>query len=95
MQAFADALLVIPKVIAENSGYDVQEALIMLLDHQKNKKVHVGLDTDEMQVIAPEVNGILDNYCVKKQFLNIAPILASQLLLVDEIMRAGINMKRE
>lgn len=35
-----------------------------------------------------------DNYIVKKQFLNIAPVLAQQLLLVDEVMRAGKAMKR-
>lgn len=67
----------------------------MLLDYNKNQKVHVGLDLDEMKVMVPEMNSIIDNYCVKKQFLNIAPTLAQQLLLVDEIMRAGINMKKE
>lgn len=76
VQAFADALLVIPKVLAENSGYDVQEAMIMLLDYQKKNSVYVGLNTDEMEVMVPDMMGILDNYCVKKQFLNIAPILA-------------------
>lgn len=35
---------------------------------------------------------IYDNYCAKKQWLNLAPTLAQQLLLVDEIMRAGKGM---
>jgi T-complex protein 1 subunit zeta len=39
------------------------------------------------------VSGIWDNYIVKRQFLNIAPVLAQQLLLVDEVMRAGKNMR--
>lgn len=39
------------------------------------------------------VSNIYDNYIVKKQFLNIAPVLAEQLLLVDEVMRAGKNMR--
>lgn len=30
VQAFADALLVIPKTLAQNGGYDVQEALVNL-----------------------------------------------------------------
>jgi len=38
--------------------------------------------------------GIWDNYIVKKQFLNIAPVLTQQLLLVDEVIRAGKNMRR-
>jgi len=41
-----------------------------------------------------EITRIWDNYCVKRQFLNIAPILVQQLLLVDEVIRAGRNMKR-
>lgn len=48
----------------------------MLLDYQKKNSVYVGLNTDEMEVMVPDMMGILDNYCVKKQFLNIAPILA-------------------
>lgn len=38
----------------------------MLLDYNKNNKLHIGLDLDEMNVIDPEMNSILDNYCVKK-----------------------------
>ena len=30
MQAFADALLVIPKILAQNSGYDPQETIVKL-----------------------------------------------------------------
>ena len=40
------------------------------------------------------VSHIYDNYIVKKQFLNIAPVLAQQLLLVDEVMRAGKQMRK-
>lgn len=31
VQAFADALLIIPKTLAQNGGYDVQEALVNLM----------------------------------------------------------------
>ena len=30
LQAFADALLVIPKILAQNSGYDPQETIVKL-----------------------------------------------------------------
>ena len=36
--------------------------------------------------------GVYDNYVAKKQWLHIAPTLAQQLLLVDEVMRAGKQM---
>lgn len=85
VQAFAEALLIIPKVLAENSGYDVQDAIIELIDTYKAKKMAVGLNVEEFGTIPPEFLTIYDNYCVKKQFLNIAPTLAQQLLLVDEV----------
>merc|ERR1712080_361096 len=35
--------------------------------------------------------GIYDNYRVKKQMVNSCTVIASNLLLVDEIMRAGMS----
>ena len=46
------------------------------------------------EALPAAVSNVWDNYMVKRQFLNIAPVLAQQLLLVDEVMRAGKNMKR-
>jgi len=100
VQAFADALLIIPKVLAENSGFDVQETVLRLIAAYKERntekdsvKVNVGIDIlKEDSIINPETQGIFDNYIVKKQFLNIAPLLAEQLLLVDEVMKAGKKM---
>ena len=45
VQAFADALLVIPKLLAENSGFDVQDTLIkMQNEHTKSGGKLVGLE---------------------------------------------------
>ena len=52
----------------------------------------VGLDVDTGEPMIPEQNGIWDNYIVKRQFLHLSTVLASQLLLVDEVIRAGKNM---
>lgn len=92
IQAFAEALLVIPKTLAENSGYDIQEAIILLGDEYQKSKVAVGLNLQTLGSVSPLREQIFDNYCAKKQWLNLAPTLAQQLLLVDEIMRAGKGM---
>jgi T-complex protein 1 subunit zeta len=91
-QAFAESLLVIPKVLAENSGYDVQDSIIMMMDEYKKTGVLVGLNLYEFQVLVPEKMGIFDNYAVKKCFLTLTTTLAEQLLLCDEILRAGKQM---
>ncbi len=61
-------------------------------DEYNKSKVAVGLNLQTLGTISPIKEQIYDNYCAKKQWLNIAPTLAQQLLLVDEIMRAGKGM---
>lgn len=78
--------------MAENSGYDIQEAIILLKDEYQKNKVAVGLNVNSLGVVSPIKEQIYDNFCAKKNWLHIAPTLAQQLLLVDEIMRAGKGM---
>jgi len=93
-EAFAESLLIIPKTLASNSGFDVQDSIIQLVAAYKKEKVPVGIDVLQTdKYISPETQGIYDNYCVKKQWLNVAPLLAEQLLLVDEVMKAGKRMQ--
>jgi len=53
VEAFARSLLIIPKVLAENSGYDMQDAILLLLDEAKTSKTPVGLNVVELGVIDP------------------------------------------
>ena len=93
VQAFAEALLIVPKTLAENSGFDSMDAIITLQgEHDKGNVV--GLDVNTGEALFPALAGIYDNYAVKRQLLNSAPVIATQLLLVDEVMRAGRNMSR-
>lgn len=95
--AYADALLVVPKTLAENSGLDVQDALIQMQDALRDNggAAPVGLDLVTGEPMAPDQEGIWDNYRVKRQFLHLSTVLATQLLLVDEVMRAGMQMGKQ
>lgn len=93
VEAFAQALMGIPKILAENAGFDAQEVAIAL-QHEQDKGSVVGLDLATGEPGDVAMMGVYDNYCVKKQILMSAPVIASQLLLVDEVMRAGMNMRR-
>lgn len=95
VQAFADSIVCIPKVLAENSGFDSQDILLDLIDEYKKNKVPVGVNVIEQGIISPDVQGIYDNAVVKKQFLNLAPTLAQQLVLCDEILKAGKQMGKK
>lgn len=88
--AFAEAMLVIPKAICENSGVDAQDAILACAKKFRDDKKLIGVDiNDEGKPLNAYDTGIIDNYCVKKAFLNIGPVLAQQFLMVDEIIRAG------
>ena len=69
VQAFADGLLVIPKTLARNSGFDAQDTIVKLQEESQVTGEHVGLDVSTGEAILPADEGILDNYCVKRQLL--------------------------
>lgn len=70
VQAFADALLVIPKTLARNSGFDPQETMVTLQQEYAESKTPVGVDLSSGEALIPADAGIWDNYRVKRQLLN-------------------------
>jgi len=88
VQAYADALLIIPKTLAANAGFDVLDVIVALQDEQAGGNV-VGLDIQSGEPIDPTVAGIWDNYRVKRQMLHSCSVIAVNLLSTDEILRAG------
>jgi T-complex protein 1 subunit zeta len=96
VEAFANAMLVVPKTLAENSGLDVQESIIKIEEEQERTDGEpVGLDLNSGETFLPAALGIWDSYTVKKQILNLSTVLATQLLLVDEVMKAGKAMGKQ
>ena len=92
VQAFADALLIVPKTLALNSGLDIQETLIAVQSEHESSGLIVGIDVETGDAIDPMAEGIVDNYRVKKQAIHLSEVIASQLLLVDEVIKAGRKM---
>lgn len=89
--AYAEAFLVIPKVLAQNSGYDAQEVIVKLQEEDRLNADPIGIDLSTGEPMNPKDAGVFDNYNVKKQIVNSCTVIASNLLLVDEIMRAGMS----
>ena len=88
VQAFADALLVVPKTLAVNAGLDVQDAIVGLQDEAAEGHV-VGLNLTTGEPMDPVGEGIWDNYRVKRHMIHSSAVIASNLLITDEMMRAG------
>jgi T-complex protein 1 subunit zeta len=83
----------VPKTLAENAGLDTQDVIISLTSEHDKGNI-VGLDLQDGEPVDPQLAGIFDNYSVKRQLINSGPVIASQLLLVDEVIRAGRNMRK-
>ncbi|CAF1027162.1 unnamed protein product [Didymodactylos carnosus] len=94
VQAFADALLIIPKAVAQNAGHDQQETIVKLQHEYANSKIPVGVDITSGEAMDPKSMGIYDNYRVKKQLIHSSTSIATNLILVDEILRAGLSSLR-
>ncbi|RKO99640.1 hypothetical protein CXG81DRAFT_20309 [Caulochytrium protostelioides] len=101
VQAYADALLIIPKVLAQNAGLDAQDVLIEVQDAvqaaaapKDGKPVMLGVDLVTGAPCDPATEGIWDTYRVHRQMLHSCSVIASNFLLVDEMMRAGRSSLR-
>lgn len=89
VQAFSDALLVIPKTLAANGGFDVQDTIVGLQTEAEETDDPVGLDLKSGEPMNPVTEGVWDNYRVKRQMLHSCSVIAVNLLGTDEILRAG------
>merc|ERR1711939_322221 len=96
IEVFAESLLVVPKALAENSGHDAQDVIIKMREAlMANPDAAIGFDISTGDVLDPESNGILDTYLSKRHMIGTAPVIANQLLLVDEILRAGRKKEKD
>lgn len=69
----------------------LQDTIVKLLEESRVNPEPIGLDLTSGEPINPKDAGIFDNYIVKKQIINSCSVIATNLLLVDEIMRAGMS----
>ncbi|CAP81221.1 T-complex protein 1 subunit zeta [Penicillium rubens] len=85
--AFADALLIIPKTLAANSGHDIQDSLAALHDEAIDGNT-VGLDLVTGAPMDPVQGGVFDSFRVLRNCIASSTGIASNLLLCDELLKA-------
>jgi len=93
INAFSEALLIIPKTLAQNSGFDILDTLLTLQQEHEEGNM-VGLDLFTGLPMDPVSEGIFDNFRVKQQIIESTAFSATQLLYIDEILRAGKKNKK-
>ncbi|RLI07000.1 thermosome subunit [Candidatus Bathyarchaeota archaeon] len=95
IEAFADALEVIPKTLAENAGHDVIDTMVALrAAHEKENGFKMGIDIYTGKIVDMVEKGVPDPAWVKEQAIKTATELASMVLRIDDVI-AAVREKEE
>ena len=87
--AFADAVEVIPRTLAENAGLDPLDILTDLKSsHDKGKK-WAGIDVFSGKVIDAWKEGIIEPLKIKTQAISSASEVAEMILRIDDVIASG------
>ncbi len=96
INAFADAIEIIPRTLAENAGLDPIDILVQLRSaHEKPKGENVGLDVFSGKVTNTLKLGIVEPLRVKIQAIKSATEAAEMILRIDDVIAAGKLEKEE
>lgn len=89
IEAFADAVEVIPRTLAENGGLEPIDILIQLRQiHDKSDGKYIGLNVFTGQLQDSIENGVVEPIVVKEQAIKSAAESAAVILRVDDVITA-------
>jgi len=89
IEAFADAMEIIPRTLAENAGLDILDTMVaMKAAHAKEKGVYMGVNVFGEDVIDMMGEGVLEPTVVKEQAIKSGIEVASMILRIDDVLAA-------
>src|SRR5512136_2185457 len=86
IEAFADAMEVIPKTLAENAGLDQIDSLVALRSQHEKGVRGAGLDMDTGEPVDMLKLGVVEPLRVKTQAINSAAEAAIMILRIDDVI---------
>jgi thermosome len=86
IDAFADAMEIIPTTLAENAGLDPIDVLIELRKAHKDGKKRAGINVFTGKVVDMEKEKVLEPIRVGKQAINSATDAAVMILRIDDVI---------
>lgn len=88
-QAFAEAIEVIPRTLAENAGLDPIDVMTKLRScHDRNEK-WAGIDVFSGEVMNSWEKGVIEPLKIKTQALSSAAEVAEMILRIDDVILGG------
>jgi chaperonin GroEL (HSP60 family) len=89
IEAFAEAIEVIPKTLAENAGLEPIDILVGLrAAHEKRDGRLMGVNVFTGKVMNMYENGVIEPVSVKEQAVKSATEAASMILRIDDVIAA-------
>jgi thermosome len=89
IEAFADAMEVIPKTLAENAGLEAIDVIVDLrAAHDKKDGKYMGINVFKGKVENMQANGVVEPVVVKEQAVKSAAESASMILRIDDVIAA-------
>jgi len=89
VEAFADSLELVPRVLAENAGLDSIDSLVDLRAEHEGGDTHAGLDATTGEVTDTFDAGVVEPAHAKEQAVASAAEAANLVLKIDDIISAG------
>ncbi len=89
VRAFADAMEIIPRTLAENSGLDPINILAELKNAHEKGQVWAGVDVFQGKVMDAWKAGVMEPLKVKTQAISSASEVATMILRIDDVIASG------
>ena len=93
VKAFADAMDIIPKTLAENAGLDPIDIIVLLKAAHDKKQVTAGIDVFTGKVIDAYKEGIIEPLKIKTQAVRSAAEVATMILRIDDVIAGGSSQQ--
>ncbi len=87
--AFADALEVVPRTLAENAGIDPIDILTELKAAHDKKQKWAGVDVFKGKVMDSWTTGVIEPLKIKTQAVSSASEVAQMILRIDDVIAGG------
>ncbi len=87
--AFAEALDVIPRTLAENAGIDPIDILVDLRSKHDAGQIHMGVDVYKNKIVDMMKQGVIEPLKIKTQAIQSATESAEMILRIDDVIAAS------
>ena len=90
IEAFSDALEIVPRTLAENAGLDVLDTMVALkAAHEKDGGLAMGVNVFKEGIIDMLEQGVVEPMAVKVQAIKSSVEVGSMILRIDDVVAAS------